>query len=144
MTIKNCTDMYVKRLFYDELSDGKYFPSHEIASPDWNDVENILLKLDGQHISEITMDNGDEDNYLCVAGGNNGLFILYISLDDNEKLYNLLNPYSENKTNNLVTGGQSGKFEDKFCNNLESVLDVTENYFRTGGISDKYKWEILK
>lgn len=133
--------MYVKRLFYDYLSDGKYFPSREIIRPDWNDAENIIRKLDGVNISEITMDNGDEDNYLCVAGGNNGLFILYISLDDNEKIYNLLNPFPENKTNRLITGGQWGDFEDIYCNNLESVIDVAETYFRTGEISGKYNWE---
>lgn len=135
--------MYVKRLFYDELSDGKYFPSHEIINPDWKDVKNILLKLDGQNTSEITIDNGDEDNYLCIAGGNNGLFVLYVSLDDNEKFYNLLKPFSENKTNRLITGGQWGDFEDRLCNNFESILEVAENYFRTGEISNKYEWEIL-
>lgn len=134
--------MYVKRLFYDELSGGKYFPSHETANPDWKDVEDIIRRLDGQHVSEVTMDNGDEDNYLCVAGGNNGLFILYIALDDNSEFYSLLNPFPENKTNRLVTGGQSGDFEDKICVRVETVLDAAGDYFRTGNISDKYKWEI--
>lgn len=133
--------MYVKRLFYDELSGGKYFPSREIIRPDWKDAENIIRKLDGVNISEITMDNGDEDNYLCVAGGNNGLFILYISLDDNEKLYNLLNPFPENKTNRLITGGQWGDFEDIYCNTLETVIDIAKTYFRTSEISGKYNWE---
>lgn len=136
--------MYVKRLFYDELSGGKYFPSHEITSPDWNDVKNILSGLDGINISEITMDNGDEDNYLCVAGGNYGKFILYISVDDNEEIYSLLNPCPENRTIQLVTGGQLSDFEDIYCNTLENVTDVAEHYFRTGEISDKYSWEILK
>ncbi|MDE6500705.1 MAG: hypothetical protein K2L10_01250 [Ruminococcus sp.] len=135
--------MYVKRLFYDKLLNGKYYPFNEIENPEWSNVKDILLKLDGQNVSEITMDNGDEDSYLCVAGGNNGLFILYIVLNDNSEFYNLLNPSPENKINRLVTGGQWGDFEDRFCNNLTSVIKVAENYFRTGEISDKYKWEII-
>lgn len=136
--------MYVKRLFYDDLSDSaNYCPSCEIVNPDWDDVVNIIKKLDGRYISEVTMDTGDEDNYLCVAGGNDGLFILYISLDDNSECHTLLNPCPvKSRINKLVTGGQIADYEDKICVGIETVLDVAEIYFRTGRISDKYDWEI--
>ncbi|MDE5583234.1 MAG: hypothetical protein K2J08_05995, partial [Ruminococcus sp.] len=84
--------MYVRRVFYDDLSNPNNYLFHEINESDWNDILKIIKGMDGQLISQITMDNGDEDNYLCIGGGNNGLFNLYISLDDNSKIYTLINP----------------------------------------------------
>ncbi len=136
--------MYVKRVFYDDLSNPNNYFFHEINESDWNDILKIIKGMDGQLISQITMDNGDEDNYLCIGGGNNGLFNLYISLDDNSKIYTLINSNPiKSKMNKLVTGGQEAYFEDYICVEIKAILEVAKFYYETGEVLDKYNWEIL-
>ena len=88
--------------------------------------------------------SGDEDNYLCIGGGNNGLFNLYISLDDNSKICTLINSNPiKSKMNRLVTGGQEAYFEDYICVEIKTILEVAKFYYETGEVLDKYNWEIL-
>ncbi len=88
------------------------------------------------------MDNGNEDNYLCIGGGNNGLYNVYVSENDNLDIYTLINArFSPMTMHKLVTGGQSGDFEDKICVPVEIVMKAVKKYFEDGQKDNTYLWE---
>ena len=60
--------MYVKRVFYDDLKDLSNVEK-SIEFPTWEDVEKVINLLDGEYVTQITMDNGNETDCLCIGGG---------------------------------------------------------------------------
>jgi len=133
--------MYVKRLFYDIQKDTS---SDEkiIDFPSWEDVERIIDMLDGIFVTQITMDNGNEDNYLCIGGGNDGLYNLFISENDNEIIHTLIKPNANSSLMHiLVTGGQEGDFEDELCVTIDMAKQVAKKYYELGKKDDSFCWE---
>lgn len=132
--------MYVKRFCYDDWSKENNI-DQEIIYPNWDEIEEIILQMDGKKITQITMDNGDEDNYFCIGGGNKHLFNVYVSLNDNEEIFNLVNPNAKDgKTYKLVTGGQEGEFEEKTCISLEMVIKAAKVYYKDGKMERSLNW----
>lgn len=133
--------MYVKRLYYDNY-DGVSAEEQSLYNPTWTEIENIIDRLDGKVITQIIMDNGDEDNYLCIGGGNNELCNVYISEDDNEKITQLLNENGEcGIVHQLVTGGQIGDFADEICVPICVAKEVAKKFCETGIKDNVYKWD---
>ncbi len=133
--------MYVKRVFYDDYQDLLEVEK-SIESPAWNDVERVIDMLDGKRVTQIMMDNGNEDNYICIGGGNGGLCNVYVSENDNEEIYTLVNPNAisclEHK---LVTGGQEGDFEDQICVSIELAKRVAIKYYESGELDNSFEWK---
>ncbi|MCM1232784.1 MAG: Imm1 family immunity protein [Ruminococcus flavefaciens] len=132
--------MYVKRIFYDDMR-NQYDFEKEIELPGWDDVEGLINKMDGKVITQITMDNGNEDHYFCIGGGNGGLYNVFISENDNEMVWNLVNPDNDSKTYRLVTGGQEGEFEGRLCVTIKTVKKVAKYYYEKGEKCNGYMWE---
>ena len=132
--------MYVKRIFYDDLEHKNDFEK-EIKLPSWKKVEELIDKLDGKVITQITMDNGNEDNYFCIGGGNKGLYNVFISENDNEILWNLINSHNDHNIHKLVVGGQEGEFEGRLCVTIETVKHVARHYYETGERCYDFSWE---
>lgn len=133
--------MYVKRLFYDDYAD---LPSFEkcMECPAWEDVESVMDKLDGKNTTQISMDDGNEENYFCIGGGNGGLCNVFVSKNDNENIYTLVNPEFEiSVMHKLVTGGQEGDFDDKLCVPLRLAKIAAKRYYELGQLHDKCVWE---
>lgn len=133
--------MYVTRLFYDLLNE---LPESEkcIEYPTWQQVEVVIDKLDGDNVTQITMDNGNEDNYLCIGGGNNGLCNIFISKNDNEEIKTLIKTESDHTlVHKLVTGGQEGDFEDKLCVSVDIAKRVAKKYYESGQKDELFVWE---
>ena len=133
--------MYVKRLFYDDHSDPLDFEKC-IERPTWEDTERVINKLDGKNTTQICMDDGDEDNYFCIGGGNDGLCNVFVSENYNEIIYTLINSdFRSSVMHKLVTGGQAGDFEDKICVTLELANTAAKRYYESGQLHDEYVWE---
>ena len=132
--------MYVKRVFYDDLKNVNDFEK-EIELPSWKDVDGLIDKMDGKVITQITMDNGNEDNYFCIGGGNNGLYNVFISENDNEIVWSLINSNNNLEICKLVTGGQEGEFEGRLCVTIETAKKVAKYYYENGKKCDSYVWE---
>lgn len=132
--------MYVKRVFYDDLKNVNDFEK-EMKLPSWEDVEGLINKMDGKVLTQITMDNGNEDNYFCIGGGNEGLYNVFISENDNEIVWSLVNSDNDLKTYKLVTGGQEGEFEGRLCVTIETVKKVAKYYYEKGKKCDDDMWE---
>lgn len=133
--------MYVKRLFYDLL---KELPESEkcIKNPTWQQVEMVINKLDGDNVTQITMDNGNEDNYLCIGGGNHGLCNIFISTNDNEVINTLIKTeFDHTLVHKLVTGGQEGDFEDRLCVSMDIAKRVAKTYYESGKKDELFVWE---
>ena len=124
--------MYVKRVFYDDFKDLSNVEK-SIEFPTWEDVEKVINLLDGEYVTQIIMDNGNEADYLCIGGGNDGLCNVFISKNDNEIIYTLMNPdANDSLVHKLVTGGQEGDFEDKLCVSVEMAKCVAKMYYESG------------
>lgn len=133
--------MYVKRVFYDEFKDLSNVEK-SIEFPTWEDIEKVINLLDGECVTQITMDNGNEDDYLCIGGGNDGLCNVFISKNDNEIIYTLMNPDANDLlVHKLVTGGQEGDFEDKLCVSIEIAKCVAKMYYELGQMDASFIWE---
>ena len=133
--------MYVKRVFYDDFKDLSNVEK-SIEFPTWEDIEKVINLLDGEYVTQITMDNGNEDDYLCIGGGNDGLCNVFISKNDNEIIYTLMNPDANNLlVHKLVTGGQEGDFEDKLCVSIEIAKRVAKMYYELGQMDASFIWE---
>lgn len=126
--------MYVKRVYYDDNSKSS---SEEkvINYPLWDDVKRIIDMLDGKNVTQIMMDDGNEENYLCIGGGNDGLCNAYISTNDGEKIFTLVKSDSDNSVvHKLITGGQEGEFEDRICVTVDTAKSVAKEYYESGQI----------
>lgn len=132
--------MYVKRVFYDDLKNVNDFEK-EMKLPSWEEVEGLINKMDGKVITQITMDNGNEDNYFCIGGGNGGFYNVFISENDNEIVWSLVNFDNNLEICKLVTGGQEGEFEGRLCVTIETVKKVAKYYYENGKKCDDYEWE---
>ena len=133
--------MYVKRVFYDDLKDSSNVEK-SIEFPTWEDVEKVINLLDGEYVTQITMDNGNKTDYLCIGGGNDGLCNVFISKNDNEIIYTLMNSdANDSLVHKLVTGGQEGDLEDKLCVSVEMEKCVAKMYYESGGMDTSFIWE---
>lgn len=132
---------YVIRLFYDDLTNLSDTEKC-IQSPVWEDIEKIIDKLDGKSVTQITMDNGNEDSYFCIGGGNNGLCNVFISENDNATIHTLTNPDADpSLVRKLVTGGQEGDFDDRLCVTTETARRAAKTYFYSGTMDNSCVWE---
>lgn len=133
--------MYVKRLFYDDRSDLSSLEKC-IERPTWETAESVIDKLDGKNTTQICMDNGNEDNYLCIGGGNDDLCNVFVSENDNEIIHTLVNPdFKLSVMHKLVTGGQEGDFEDKICVSVQLAKTIAKRYCESGQLHDEFVWE---
>ena len=134
-------NMYVKRVFYDDFKDLSNVEK-SIDFPTWEDIENVINLLDGEYVTQITMDNGNEADYLCIGGGNDGLCNVFISKNDNEIIYTLMKlDANDSLVHKLVTGGQEGDFEDKLCVSIDMAKRVAKMYYESGQMDASFIWE---
>ena len=87
------------------------------------------------------MDSGVEDNYFCIGGGNEGLYNVFVSENENERIWNLINPAGSGNAYKIVTGGQEGEFEGRLCVTIEMVKHTAKYYYETRKICNNFQWE---
>ena len=113
-----------------------------IENPTWEDVEKMILSLDGWNRTLVTFGNYDEGCYMAIGGGKNGKYIAYASYDDEEKIYNLINQTgSEKELVELVVGGQRGNFPERNCVSQDMVLSAAKKFFQTQEVDQNMEWE---
>ncbi len=69
----------------------------EIENPTWEDIEKMILNLDGYIRTLVIFGNYDEGYYMAIGGGKYGKYIAYASYDDGEKIYNLVSQAGSEK-----------------------------------------------
>jgi hypothetical protein len=132
--------MYVKNAVYDEWDHNTDIGGMiEITS--WEIAENLIKSLDGSKYTQVILSNELDDSFICIGGGNNGFYNVFISLDDNESFYDLLNPSGKHDNIiQLVTGGQSGDFEEDICVTIDKALLASQKFYVSGKVEETLKW----
>jgi len=131
--------MFVKKALYDEWKGSiDYGGMVEVLSLDT--AEGLIHSLDGlKHTQVIFTD--EEDSLICIGGGNEGFYNVYITLDDNESFYDLINPNGRSdKVLQLITGGQIGDFEEDICVTLDKVLLAAKTFCIEGVVEKDLTW----
>ena len=136
--------MIVKKALYDEWkSNINYGGIVQVTS--WDEVEKLIYSLDGLKHTQVIFTDEEEDSLICIGGGNEGFYNVYITLDDNESFYDLVNPYGRNdKVLHLVTGGQLGGFEEEICVTIDMVLLAAKTFCMEGVVEEDLTWNYRK
>ena len=136
--------MIVKKALYDEWkSNINYGGIVQVTS--WDEVEKLIYSLDGLKHTQVIFTDEEEDSLICIGGGNEGCYNVYITLDDNESFYDLVNPYGRNdKVLHLVTGGQLGDFEEEICVTIDMVLLAAKTFCMEGVVEEDLTWNYRK
>lgn len=133
--------MCIDRVYYDNWEKNKDY-GEEINIPSWEDIEKVIVGLNGINKTEVTIGNYDEGFYMCISGGSNNRYIVYISYDDEETFYFLKDlEKDENKTEYLVTGGQEGRFKANDCVSKEVALKAAKYFFTNIEPDPELHWE---
>lgn len=136
--------MIVKKALYDEWkSNINYGGIVQVTS--WDEVEKLIYSLDGLKHTQVIFTDEEEDSLICIGGGNEGFYNVYITLDDNESFYDLVNPYGRNdKVLHLVTEGQLGDFEEEICVTIDMVLLAAKTFCMEGVVEEDLTWNYRK
>ena len=136
--------MIVKKALYDEWkSNINYGGIVQVTS--WDEVEKLIYSLDGLKHTQVIFTDEEEDSLICIGGGNEGFYNVYITLDDNESFYDLVNPYGRNdKVLHLVTGGRLGDFEEEICVTIDMVLLAAKTFCMEGVVEEDLTWNYRK
>ena len=136
--------MIVKKALYDEWkSNINYGGIVQVTS--WDEVEKLIYSLDGLKHTQVIFTDEEEDSLICIGGGNEGFYNVYITLDDNESFYDLVNPYGRNDiVLHLVTGGQLGDFEEEICVTIDMVLLAAKTFCMEGVVEEDLTWNYRK
>ena len=136
--------MIVKKALYDEWkSNINYGGIVQVTS--WDEVEKLIYSLDGLKHTQVIFTDEEEDSLICIGGGNEGFYNVYITLDDNESFYDLVNPYGRNdKVLHLVTGGHLGDFEEEICVTIDMVLLAAKTFCMEGVVEEDLTWNYRK
>lgn len=134
--------MCIVRAYYDDWNKGKDF-GKEINMPSWENIEKIIVDLNGINKTEVTIGgNYDDGFYMCISGGANNRYVVYISYDDEELFYFLKNLEGDaNKTEYLVTGGQQGQFKSNECVSRNVALKAAKYFFSNIKPDPELDWE---
>ncbi|SFH95154.1 hypothetical protein SAMN04487861_10954 [Selenomonas ruminantium] len=132
----------VEMISYD-LANGINYDQIELEKPSWEQILEIISKLDGKETTEVSLYALEESICLCIGGGNNNLYNVYYSEEYGEKNYTLKKRggvlFEKHK---LITGGQMGEFEDNICVGKDMVRIVVEYFYIYGCMYKGYVWNI--
>lgn len=89
---------------------------------------HCIIELDGKNKTSVAL-TIDEETYLIVRGGNEGRYS--VVGEKNGEIYNLINKNNINKKGyiQIVTGGQLGDFEMKYCVDKEMAMQAATYFY---------------
>lgn len=136
--------MFVDRIYEDEWS-GVYCKDIEYECSDFEQVELAIRKLNGKNKTMVILSSTKDHKTLTIGGGNDGRYIAYLSINTDDKFYNLIN----NDKNSfgqcdIVAGGQSGAYPSKQCLTINMVMDACKIFSLYGKKNPDAIWELQK
>lgn len=97
-------------------------------------------RLDGRHKTQMTLE--DPSAVLCVGGGLNGRYVLFVGLNRDESLFTLVDPQPAGAAEvELTVGGQAGVYAARHCVDRPLALAAVRYFFRYGVPDPSLTWE---
>jgi hypothetical protein len=118
----------------------------KVLTPTLEEIIEIVLSLDGKNRTLVTIEGNDkkdnEDFYMAIGGGNNGLYIVFISYRNNTEIYTLVDiEKSKIKYLEIKAGGEITYHPEYFCVSQEKTIAAIK-YFYDKKIPDgSLNWE---
>lgn len=112
----------------------------EILTPDWQDIECAIRRLDADSCSLVVLGIGNPPVPHMAIGGGQGLYIIYAT-SDNLTFYKAVNPKAAGGKFDLVAGGQQGSYDLRLCIGLDEALRAAKAYAETGSLDPSLTWE---
>ncbi|MFF7055964.1 hypothetical protein ACFY89_04760 [Achromobacter spanius] len=130
--------MKIKKLI-EERRQGDRAAVRESADPSDAEALAALDQLDGAEFSSIAFVT--EDETVMAVGGGAGTFVVSITLDDDARIYTLIDPSrSEDHDEDVVVGGQSGSYQQYQCVSRELAAAAILYFQQEGAPSPELKW----
>lgn len=161
--------MFVTKLYTDKWT-GNRNEETFIENPNWQQIKTAICELDGKSKTLVSLET-DDQSYMMIGGGNDGKYIVIVTLD-NDISYSLLHPvdYEISKSDNsgkkinlsifyqalinakskntnstneqkLVVGGQAGIYSEKICVNLPQCLIAAITFAESGELEPLFTWQ---
>ncbi|WP_317635644.1 hypothetical protein [Xylocopilactobacillus apicola] len=114
--------------------------SFDLTNPDT--LLRCINDLNGKNKTSVALTH-DEEIYMVIGGGNEGKYSVVGGI--NGQIYNLINKNNINKKGyvQIVTGGQLGDFEMKYCVDKEMAIQAANHFYKNIDFDKTLKWEIL-
>lgn len=119
---------------WDEVIDT----GEELVAPSMDQIEALILALDGQRRTLLTL-YSDLGLDSVVIGGGNGSYIAYAMTGD-ERYVSAMNQEPTGHTFVLVAGGQEGEFDEAMKLNLQQVLEIAKQFAEYGRLASACIW----
>ena len=105
-----------------------------VNNPDWSQILATISRLDAEQFTQVILSIGEED--FILVGGGKGRYNVCVGQTDDQyyKLMDLQKP--SDKTEQLVTGGQSGNFPAQTVVNIQLATQAIQTYFNEKGKMD--------
>lgn len=118
--------------------DGVIDTGEELVTPSMDQIEALVLALDGQRRTLLTLycDPGLDS---VVIGGGNGSYIAYATTSD-ERYVSAVNREPTGHTFELVAGGQEGEFDEAMKLSLQQVLEIAKHFAENGQLANACIW----
>lgn len=131
--------MKIKKLIEERRVDERVAVS-ERADPSNAEALAALDQLDGAQFSSIAFVTEDE-TVMAIGGGGDGAFVVSITLDDDARIYTLIDPTrSEDHDQDVVVGGQAGSYQQYQCVDREMAKAALLYFQQEGQPSPDLKW----
>ncbi|WP_231689486.1 Imm1 family immunity protein [Achromobacter piechaudii] len=112
----------------------------ERADPSNAEALAALDQLDGAQFSSIAFVTEDE-TVMAIGGGGDGAFVVSITLDDDARIYTLIDPTrSEDHDQDVVVGGQAGSYQQYQCVDRDMAKAALLYFQQEGQPSPDLKW----
>jgi len=135
--------MYITHITSDKFENGYY--KNKIIRDDitLERIKEEILGLDGDKRTCVTIgpDENNRDESLMISGGENGLYMVVLTYD-NEIYYRLIDSTKDkNDYIEMIVAGQTGKYPEYQFVRLGKVLRATEYYATNGKKLEDLEWE---
>jgi hypothetical protein len=113
----------------------------EILDPTWEVVEQAIHALDQRQRTQLVLDRQDGSHMLIGGGGGRYNVCVTKPRGEDEDYLTLVDDTAPpNGHENLVTGGQLGRFPARTVVALDYAITAAKAFFRDGSLAGDLSW----
>lgn len=125
---------FVREMWGPEDEDEEGSPA-----PTWQELSQAIDRLGEAGRSMILLAGEEEVPHLCIGGGKNGEYILYVMHADG-KCYAAVDPEGGEEPVAILVGGDLKEFPARMCVGEATVLRAAKTFYRTGDLDESVAW----